>query len=250
MTQIVAFTAFNRPHYMSQVLESWSYVRDVSEAHFDFHVEPGCREMETVCSYAPRTGSSVHVNGSRLGVQRNPFAAINCAFDRYLRESAFEKQDDFVILAEDDFIVSTDILEWFSWAQQEFYEDQRVLCVSATQHEKQGDEAQSLFLPWFPGWVWGTWRDRWQNLIAPDWTFDYEHRGWDWRLTDYWCKEKGMVCVAPAVSRTQHIGEHGGVHTIPGQWFLDQQSRCFEPEIPPQQYRRPDGVSDIPNPRG
>jgi GNT-I family protein len=239
--QLVVFTAFNRPAYMRETLRSWGKARCSTIAFFDFHVEPGCPEMEEAC-YAPAPWiRTVHVNQVMQGVQRNPFNAMNCAFDRLLRDSKFRNEDDFVILAEDDFVVSTDIFEWFDWARREFYADEKVLAVSAAQYEEQpGGLAQSLKISRFPGWVWGTWRDRWENLIAPDWTFDYEHNGWDWRLTDYWCKEKGMVCVVPAVSRSQHIGEHGGVHTIPGQPFLAEQSKCFVPEIPPQEYRRPE----------
>jgi hypothetical protein len=245
MKQVIVFTAFNRPNYMYEVLNHWSDVRGISDTILDFHVEPNCPEMQQTCQEAGEFAETVlHVNESHQGVQRNPFNAINCGFTHG------SAPDDFVILAEDDFIVSTDILEWFAWARQEFYDDPRVLCVSATQHESHGGLDQSLFVPWFPGWVWGTWRDRWENLIAPDWTFNYEHNGWDWRLTNYWCGEKGMVCVSPALSRSQHIGECHGVHTIPGDWFRDQQSKCFVPEVPSQVYYRPDGVPGIPNPRG
>ncbi|SRR5712692_1086921 len=250
MRQIIVFTAFDRPEYMQETMRSWSRVRGVSDTIFDFHVEPGCQKMERLCSSVLFTEPVVHVNETHQGVQRNPYNAINCGF---MREGglAVPRPDDFVILAEDDFIVSTDVLEWFSWTSRVFYDDRHVLCVSASQHEEQpGGLAQSLLVPWFPGWVWGTWRDRWENLIKPDWTFNYEHNGWDWRLTDYWCGEQGMVCVAPAVSRSQHIGEYGGVHTIPGQWYRDQLSKCFQPEIPPQEFRKPDGVSAVPNPRG
>ncbi len=245
--QLIVFTAFNRPLYMRETLDSWSRVRGVSQALLDFHIEPGCTDMDEVCEDVGFAERTLHVNPQRLGVQRNPWSALNCGF--LYRESM--KPDDFVILAEDDFVVSTDILEWFSWARAEFYHDESVLLVSSNQYEEQpGGLGQALFIPWFPGWVWGIWRDRWEKLIAPDWTFEYEHNGWDWRITDHWCTEMGKVCVVPAVSRSQHIGEYFGVHTIPGQWFRDQQSRCFQSEVPPQIYQRPVGVSTIPNPRG
>jgi hypothetical protein len=250
MRQVIVFTAFNRPLYLSETLESWSHVRGIRDAILDFHIEPGSTDVDEVCASVNFVaGRALHVNPTRLGIQRNPFNAINCGFT-YGDSGTLPQPDDFVILAEDDFVVSTDVLEWFAWARKEFYSDERVLLVSANQYEQQsGGLAQSLFIPWFPGWVWGTWRDRWQS-IADDWTFEYEHNGWDWRLTDHFCGELHKVCVVPAISRSQHIGEFNGVHTIAGTWFREQQSKCFQPEVPPQVYRRPTGVSMIRNPRG
>jgi hypothetical protein len=246
MKQVIVFTAFNRPLYLSQTLESWSHARGISETLLDFHIEPGCTDVDEVCEDVDFASTVLHVNPTRLGIQRNPFNALNCGFAWQESPSA----SDFVILAEDDFVVSTDTLEWFAWAREEFYHDERVMLVSSNQYEEQpGGLAQSLLIPWFPGWVWGTWRDRWES-IAADWTFEYEHNGWDWRITDHWCGEMGKVCVVPAISRSQHIGEYHGVHTIAGTWFREQQSKCFQPEVPPQVYRRPIGVSMIRNPRG
>lgn len=244
--QVIVFTAFNRPDYLAETLESWSRARGISNTLLDFHMEPGSTDVHEVCEEVDFAETSLHVNPTRLGIQRNPFNALNCGFT--WQESP--SPSDFVILAEDDFVVSTDTLEWFAWAREEFYADENVLLVSSNQYEEQsGGLAQSLFIPWFPGWVWGTWRDRWQS-IAADWTFEYEHRGWDWRLTDHFCGEMNKVCVVPAISRSQHIGEFNGVHTIAGTWFRDQQSKCFQPEVPPQSYRLPTGVSMIRNPRG
>jgi hypothetical protein len=181
-------------------------------------------------------------------VQRNPFMAINCGFARTPEPE--RRPDDYVILAEDDFVVANDVLEWHVWASRELYADDRVLLVSSNQYEEQpGGFAQATLVRWFPGWVWGIWRDRWENLVAPDWTFDYEYDGWDWRITRYWCEHHGMMCAAPAVSRSQHIGEFGGAHTIPGDSFRSQQSRCFQPDIPVQEYRRPDGIVEAGSPR-
>lgn len=247
MRTVVAFTANDRPNYMREVLESWRQVRGIEDALLYFRCEPWCPEMVEVCKSVDFAETIVHVNGGREGVQRNPFKAINWCFTN--RET--HRQDDFIILAEDDFIVATDTLEWFAWSRKTFFDDPNVLCVSANQYDAQsGGLGQALFLPWFPGWVWGTWRDRWEQRLEPDWTFNYEHNGWDWRMTNYWCEQVHNVCLAPALSRSQHIGEHGGVHTIPGQWFLDQQSRCFQQDVPPQAYRPPTGVSMIRNPRG
>jgi hypothetical protein len=218
-------------------MESWSYVRGSNKTFFDFHVEPGCLEMERACAYAPGY-PVVHVNGSHLGVQRNPYVAINCAFDCYLRESSSENPDDFVILAEDDMVVGTDTLEYFKWAERKYRNRKNVLGISAARREQAGDPplaAACTLVPYGVFWVWGTWRDRWQNLIAPDWMFNYEHKGWDWRLDEYWCRERGMKMLTPNLSRVQHIGREGGTHVLPS-LFEGLLASSFLPDVEPQQY--------------
>jgi hypothetical protein len=236
MTQRIVFTGNDRPEYMRRTLESWAKVRGVGDAMLDFHLEPGHPEVLSVCTGVGFAEWTVHLNNTRLGVQANPFHAIWCGFNSVPEP----KPHDFVILAEDDFVVGADILEYFAWAQEEFYLDKRVISVSATQFEAQGEADEVLLVRGWTGWVWGTWRDRWETMIAPDWTFNYEHDGWDRRIIDYWCGERGMVTAVPALSRSQHIGQYGGVHTVPAA-FEEHTSRCFMPGLEPQQYRRREG---------
>lgn len=227
MKQLIVFTASARHWYMSETLASWSQVRGIGDCWLGFYVEPGCAEMAQVCESVDFAESYTKVNPVVLGVQRNPFEALNAGF----RDGA-----DFVVLAEDDLVVSTDVLEWLSWGREKFAGDSQVLAVTANQFEEQpGGPAGALKVPWFHCWVWGTWRDRWEGFMRDDWTFSYEHRGWDWRLNDYWVIERGMRVVAPCLSRSQHIGKWYGSHTNPAQ-FEEQQSHCFLPDIPPQEY--------------
>lgn len=243
MTRVV-FTGYQRVPYMQQTLQSWREVRGVENCIFDFHLEPGPQQMVELCESVDFTESTwIHQNDQVLGVQRNPYAALMCGFDNTAQDNAgrdittpYPRPDDFVILAEEDLVVASDVLEWFAWAQN-LHSDPNVLCVTANQFEEQtGGLSGAVYVPWFHCWVWGTWRDRWEDLIAPDWTFEYEHRGWDWRLNDYWCGEKGMVTAAPSMSRSQHIGQYGGVHTSPA-LFAEQMSRCYRPDVLPQAYR-------------
>lgn len=250
MRQVVVFTAHKRQDYLRKSLESWGRARGIENAVLDFHIEPS-EEFGAVCEViyhqvARQAGElTLHPNPALLGVQRNPYQALYCGFSSYWHEHTGGPRD-FVILAEDDFVVSDDVLEYFAWAQREYYHDPRALAVSATQFDRQGDINEALLIKGWTGWVWGTWRDRWENILKPDWTFAYEHGGWDWRIIKHWCGVRGYGTVTPAVSRSQHIGQYGGVHTNPDT-FRDHQSRCFEPLIAPAPYIRrfPDDLVDV-----
>jgi len=231
----VVFTAFNRSHYMQRVLASWALVRGLENVTLDFYVEPECLDMEQVITDVVEDLpclSAVHVNDRRLGVQVNPYCAINSGFASFASPSP----DDFVILGEDDIVVGADILEYFSWACGKFASDKDVLAVSSHQHEavEPWSSAAISLEACFRGWVWGIWRDRWEQ-VAADWTFQYEHNGWDWRINDYWCKERGFRVAHPHVSRAQHIGQFGGVRCTPDM-FDGILSKCFVADLPPQEY--------------
>jgi GNT-I family len=221
----IILTGNNRPQYMRATIESWSRVRGIQDVMVEFHLEPGNPAVEVACSEAPFP-REVYVAGGHQGVQRNPWQAACHAFEA----------SDFVVLAEDDMIVGTDTLEYLSWAERYFRADKNVLAVTAANIEP-GDPpvpgAVSLEHR-FQGWVWGIWRDRW-DIIGPDWTFAYEHNGWDYRLSEHWCRDVGMMTVFPHLSRVQHIGREGGTHCTP-EMFVGLLSQSFLPEAEPQEY--------------
>jgi hypothetical protein len=226
---IVAFTVNNRPQYLREVLESWREVRGVSQVRALFSCEPGCPEAVELCEQADFFRSSqVWVNQECLGVLRNPHLALDWAFT----------EDDFAVLAEEDMVVSSDALELLSWCDGNFEYAGDVLAVTLGQHDPQppGDLITVLKVPWFGGWVWGTWRDRWKD-IGPDWDTDYRYRGWDHRINDHWLGERGLKCVAPAVSRSQHIGRDGGAHCTPSM-FEGLLAREFHADVPAQREYR------------
>jgi hypothetical protein len=234
----VVMTAYNRPGYLAETLSSWGRVRGSGKCFFDFYIDPS-EETERVrnvitggMEVAGNPLHSVHVNPVHLGVLVNPYRAFETTFTESFTE---KKPDDFVILAEDDFVVGEDTLEYFAWASTRYAKNWRVLAVSATQLEPQGAPDEVLQLAGWTGWVWGTWRDRWESLLKPDWAPDYRYGGWDWRIINHWCGDMGMSTVVPALSRSQHIGKHGGAHTNPDT-FEQHVSRCFTPNLPPQQY--------------
>lgn len=241
----VCFTVNNRPRYLRETLASWSAARGVDDVAFVFRCEPGCDEARDLCSqFAGEHGGFVTVNPHRYGVLGNPWAAL---------ETGFSADDDsnFCVLAEEDLIVSPDVLEFFTWCQQ-YHADPQVLGITSYQHDEQPGGLTGVGVAdWsrddqWHFWVWGTWRDRWANLISHDWDFTYRAdcgcppnmRGWDWAIRNHLIRDRGMKMIAPSLCRSQHIGKFGGSHATPDQ-FEGLLSRCFAGlDVPPQDYQQ------------
>jgi hypothetical protein len=199
---IIAFTVNNRPGYLKRSLESWSRVRGIGEAELLFQCEPGCPEAVEVCRAASFTSAHYIVNESRAGVLAAPWLAMERAFGL----------DPFVVLAEEDVVVSSDVLEYFAWAAEEYRGDPGVRMVCAFRHDEpaaaeRGAERSLKFSPL----VWGTWRDTWEKEIRGRWDFDYSRRGWDYAICEDLLADSKCV-IQPSRSRSQHIGRTGGAH--------------------------------------
>lgn len=210
MKAALLLTAYNRPQYLRETLESWSKVRNFK--HWPLHVqlEPSDKqdEMIEILRQIDHPRLFITVNNSLQGVLKNPWTG----FDRLFRA----KRYDFVVRMEDDIVVSTDILEYFEWAMTHFKEDEKVLLVQAESGE-YGDENLVELSTGFSPYVWGTWQDRWVNKIGPTWDLDYStyngypgrQSGWDWNLNTRLIPKWGMKLVKPIASRALHIGLQG-----------------------------------------
>jgi hypothetical protein len=143
----------------------------------------------------------------------------------------FDAQD-FAVVADDDILVSPDVLFWFEWAANRFQYDDHIMAVSAYQPKDQesSDLAAAFTAPWFKALVWGTWVEEWFGDIdsgrgpsfRDTWDHDYStaedlggawgdgKAGYDWNIA---LRVRGDREQAyPAVSRAQHIGKFGGTH--------------------------------------
>lgn len=213
-------TAFDRPHYLEKVLDSWSRVRGLAGWHVRFAVEPSDVTADVVAlveAFVARTGhadTEVVVNPSRLGVLENPYAHLG---------TLFSAGHGFVVRAEDDLLVADDVLELFAHAATAYADEEQVATVHAYSRAAAGGRADALVrAPQFCPWVFGTWRDRWESLIGPTWDRDYStwnsspgfETGFDWNLDTRVFPAHGLVSVSPEVSRVQNIGAVG-VHGTP-----------------------------------
>jgi hypothetical protein len=211
----IAFTANNRPGYLQDALISWKNVRGIERYPLVFHVEPVNSIVREMCEGAQFGKSNeTIVNPEVYGALGNPWHAFETGFE----------YDDFVVLAEDDSVVSTDVMEYFEWCRHQYQEDDEVLAVCAFWGQEPVGPVDGVHRRhWFAPTIWGTWADRWDEL-RKSWDFDYSHKGWDWNLNERIMGDRH--CVFPAWSRSQHIGKHNGTHMLPGD-FEELQSRSF-----------------------
>ena len=227
---VVVFTVGGRAAYLSKTLASWARVRGIEDSTMVFLVEPGQQDSRKIAHSMGRFARTAMVieNNRRRGVSANSWHAMQTGF----------RLADFVILAEEDTPVSTDVLEYFAWARDEYkvWADIKAVCAHQI-GEPLGGEGDVLRSKHFSPVVWGTWRETWLDLFRDDWGGP---RGWDANLNEI-LQEKGGRVVIPARSRSQHIGEHGGAHCTPG-YFPRTVSRSWSASYGPQAYRELDRI--------
>jgi hypothetical protein len=153
-----------------------------------------------------------------------------------------ELKTDFLVLTEEDLIVSSDILRYMSWAAATFQNDPRVLGVCAHSAggngwddgpcDDEGADQEAVRLsPTFAAWTWGTWKDRWFAHLLPNWDFECDKggpltSGWDWTVATQIAPKGDFLFVVPDASRSQNIGVHGGWSATP-ETFPRTQSAAF-----------------------
>lgn len=223
------FTVYKRPEYFEDVLSSWAAVKGIDQIPITFHVEPSrvqgvqtalIKEFaDAIDSYQVKT----LLNSERLGVLRNPFNGFTFAFDHV--------DTDYAIIAEEDLLVSNDILEFHAWARRARDDSNweslilngipGAVCSYAHNDESSDDHSKVDLCDDFSPWVWGTWKDVWLDTIAPTWDFDYTSgivdgvdtgSGWDWNLDKRVFPKAGLRIIKPRASRSQSIGiwgQHG-----------------------------------------
>jgi hypothetical protein len=231
----VTFTvSAQRQKYLRQALESWAHVRGVRKAHMQFSMEPDPTfPADEFIGWTAGAFGQVEVgtNAARLGPTGNTRMAM---------VRAFAGGADFAVCAEEDVVVASDILEYFTWAARSHAHDKDVLAVCA--HVRASAETwtdAAVRLPWFNPLTWGTWRDRWQDFLEPGWGgVPGNEPGWDVNLRQR-LTAAGKTCLFPVRSRSLHIGEVStmfrpelSLHLFPA-----TRSTCYEAQYAPQEYR-------------
>lgn len=230
------FTAYDRMDYLRQTLKSWESVRGIQDWDVTFRIEPGPRQEEArhqFETFAARVGLvdyDLIINPERLGVLEHPYVGFNDLFQRF----------NFVVRAEDDLLVSDDILEYFSWAADTYEHDIDVATINAFSKVSGQDDKvfrQQRFNPW----IWGTWKHIWDRLLEPTWDHDYStfngvpgvESGWDWNIDTRLLARNGYSAIYPENSRVQNIGLWG-IHGTPDNLLT---AASYKPIYGAQDYR-------------
>jgi hypothetical protein len=221
----VMMTAWRRPQYLARTLQSWAKVDGIRDvAAFQICLDPSDRLDKMLAVIAEARGDyglpiTAHCNARHLGVSSNPADSGTAIFREH-------PDVDFIVMAEEDLKVSDDLLRYMAWADGTFRSDPRILCACAHSPDNphpDADPAAVVLEPRFRVWVWGTWRDRWFDTLLPDWDRDYSSGtpedprcGFDCNIDGRIIPRGGFRCVLPLASRSQNIGQFGGVHADAG----------------------------------
>lgn len=258
----VMTTAWRRPYYFEPVLASWANTEGQEDLRrFIISLGPTDRydqQVTVIRQMAPRFGvglevlpqSEAAVRGDGIRVPFGPHRAIAEAIDHVFTDPGVE----FVVAGEEDVQVSSDVLNYMRWAATEFQDSPDVLAVCAHNQHGQGwdepgpaaddnaDQDTVRLLPYFNPWCFGTWRDRWEKILEPEWDYtcssgDAATSGYDWNVQLRIIPRHGMLCVVPDASRSQNIGALEGWASSP-EIVARAQSQSFRREREPgERYR-------------
>lgn len=242
MKTIIMMTAWRRPAYLERTLAAWAQVDGIhTVAEFMISLDASDRtpDMLDVIKgfHALNPRFTVQVNNPPRGVSVNP---VDSGTELFRTHPGAQ----FLVLAEEDIIPSRDCLAWLSWAATTFAGEPAILCACAHQRKEGTDPRVARLSRDFAPWIWGTWRDRWFNLLEPTWDRDYStadaehpaHAGFDWNIYLRVMPRNRMATVMPDQSRSQNIGRDDGVHAAPEAWE-DTQVASFREDQEPVAYR-------------
>ena len=215
-------TAYERPEYLDLAVASWQRagVERLPVVVWNLDRSPRTPECAEIVSRLPTHVILVEPR-ERVGVLAAPWRMGEYGFDTL--------GADYLIFAEDDVVVSSDALDYLLWAGEAYRDDSTVLAVNAFRNGRNDLHCESpnhvQKVAGFSPLAWATWADRWRDRLSPEWDFDYTHRGWDWNINrlmrERWeTEEEGDArvfsplsrVVSPCRSRSQHIGQQGGIH--------------------------------------
>lgn len=243
----VVVTAYRRPYYFEPVLKAWAAADGIGDvSRFVIALDPStdraARQRALIERMQIRFACPVEVVPQSEAAQKGPSA------HRAIGEAAnycFTDPDlDFLVFGEEDILPSSDVLAYMAWARDRFAEDEQVLCVLAHNKGGQGwdpaepiqdadaDQETARLLPYFNPWCWGTWRDRWEKVLEPQWDWDATSgdtpttHGYDWNVQLRIIPGGNYVCVVPDASRSQNIGKFEGGYSHP-ELFGNTQSQSF-----------------------
>ncbi len=225
MKKTITVTAYNRPEYLRQALES--LIRNSLDGwKIYFSIDPSeAREeilrviQETLPAKVER---EVITQSRRLGVSGNPF---------FILRKAFEEGSEMNIYLEEDIRVSPDITRLADWYSE--FDLEHCLCLNLLHGNCGGD--RNLSLPPkdllirtrnFNSLGFILTRDQWTSFFEPHW-FEQSpasgknslipvKEGWDWSILRYHLKRKTrLYTLQPLCARSNHIGRSGGTYCLP-----------------------------------
>jgi len=210
---VLAFTAYNRVDFLKRSLDSWRHTNLNLVTSVQFFIEPSDQlaeilEVISIFKALCPVPVIVHVNSEKYGVLRNPWELFDNLFNKQLAQ--------FVILGEDDFLVSPDTLDFFEAMRGQMNDATMAICAKWVGAGANREPASWHRTNEFTGNVWGTSKQVWNSFLRDTWDFDYgsgtpdaPESGWDWNIGLRVMPRNGLHCIVPTASRSYHIGTVG-----------------------------------------
>lgn len=195
----ITVTAHRRPWYLWQALAALRIAGcDADFVSIDAGYDP------LVLNVCDQFDTPWLISEARLGCNGNIKQAL---------DAAWETEDDFVLLIEDDIIVTPDALKYVKWAKDAYRRDQSVRTIGLYR-QFEGEAEIDVFgverKQFFTCWGWGTWKDRWQE-ISENWTTGDDSHDTSWDVV----MSAGLgdrYEIVPKLSRANNIGQEKGTH--------------------------------------
>lgn len=240
----IIVTAYRRPYYLRQTLESWRAARGVDTVR-SFTVALGYdrerhAELVQVIDEARANGLPVRVkpDSTAAARARGMGRAIGEAADFALADPGVR----FVIFGEEDIVVSDDVLEYLAWARANATADVLAVCAHSTGGQgwdegrpaADADQAAVRLLPYFNPWVWAITDRTWRETLRPAWDWECDSggamdSGYDWHIATRIVpggrpggRPGGWYCAVPDASRSQNIGRDEGWAADPADFAATQ----------------------------
>jgi hypothetical protein len=210
----IAISAYNRPEYSQRSIAAIFGAKGFTPDKYRIFCAIDCyadgsfnQEVYNIYQFF---GAIPDVAEQKRGCNYNVRRAL---------ELAWEDNPDFVLMIEDDIIISDDALQYIEWAAEKYKDDQFVRTIGLWKSKNGWDFDKPLTKSilsrideqvWFSCWGWGTWRNRWEEMLATWTTGDDSHdTSWDVVLYSHLGGRKEIV---PAISRAYNCGEFNGTH--------------------------------------
>jgi hypothetical protein len=251
-------TAWRRPDYLKRVLDTWTAaVGTAGLRRIVVALAPSPRVEEQralIGKAAAALGRDIEIRPDSPACARvpGPHRAIGEAANAVL---AADPGVRFVIFAEEDTVVSSDVLQFITWGRSQASGRALAVCAhnalgngwqAGAPDDTDADQSAARFCRSFSPWVWGTWRQTWEQVIEPGWDWECDkgprgdQHGYDWQVQRI-VERHGDVLV-PDAARSQNIGRDGGVFAHPEE-FAQTQARSFRETRNGTGYRLIEGAS-------
>jgi hypothetical protein len=253
---VLVMTAWRRPDYLERTLASWATARGVGRLGglvVALGPSPAEDQQREAVKLAP-----LGLDDKITVREDSAAAAASPGMHRALGEALTWVRDELrpraVICAEEDIIVSSDVLEYVAWALNRFATDPLAAAVCAHDVGGQGwdipgigqqgfaaPQGEVVLSDYFNPWVWATWTGRKLDYLLEQWDWDATkgpvawQNGYDWEILRQ-IHTRGLLSVVPQASRSQNIGQNGGYYARP-ELFDQTQSASFRKHRDPVSYR-------------